>query len=87
MDGLEEHLQSLWEKSKKCAYTGLEMSLNGYHSDPLAMTVDRKEPSLGYVEGNIALCCSMSNRMKQNLNESELIDWCRRILNHLSKET
>lgn len=84
MDDLQQHLTDLWGKSKKCAYTGIEMSINGYHHNPYAMTVDRKDPKLGYVDGNIVLCCSMANRMKQNLNESELVDWCNKILNHLS---
>jgi len=89
MDGLQEHLTDLWHQSKKCAYTGKEMAINGYHHDPYAMTVDRKDPKLGYVEGNIVLCCSMANRMKQNLNEKELVEWCNIILDYLSqnKET
>jgi len=86
MDGLQEHLQGLWAQSKQCAYTGVEMALNGYHSDPLAMTVDRKDPQMGYVEGNIVLCCSIVNRMKQNLNEKELAKWCNAILKHLKNK-
>jgi len=89
MDNLQDHLISLWRQSKICAYTGEEMSINGYHQNPYAMTVDRKDPKLGYVEGNIVLCCSIANRMKQNLTESEMIEWFNKVLNHLSskKET
>jgi hypothetical protein len=86
MEGLQEHLTRLWNQSKKCAYSGREMAINGYQNNPYAMTVDRKDPRLGYIEGNITLCCSLANRMKQNLNEKELVEWCNTILDHLSQK-
>jgi hypothetical protein len=87
MENLKNYINDLWSKSKLCAYTGVEMSINGYHNNPLAMTVDRKIPELGYVEGNVVLCCSMANRMKQNLKPDELINWCKLIIDHMTNSS
>lgn len=88
IDNLKDFLMALWrEQEKKCSYSGLEMSLNGYQNNPLAMTVDRIDPALGYVQNNIVLCCSMVNRMKQNMTPSELVKWCHIIVDHLNKES
>ena len=38
------------------------------------MTVDRVEHLKGYISGNIVLCCSIANRVKQNLSLIELFD-------------
>lgn len=80
MDNLKEHLENLWlTQNQKCYYTGIEMNINGYKKNPLAMTVDRIVPSKGYIEGNIALCCNMVNKMKQDLSLDELVNWCKLI--------
>lgn len=74
---LEAYLKSLWAASHNCYYTDVEMVLTGYHEKvPNAMTVDRIDPALGYVPGNIALCCSIVNRMKQDLLLPDLVAWC-----------
>lgn len=79
---LTKLLRELWdEQDGKCAYTGLDMNIDGdYKTDPLFMTVDKVTPSLGYVKGNIKLCCSIVNRMKQNLDIPELKKYCQLIL-------
>ena len=81
---LSRCLKELWEsQGGKCFYTGLEMSLSGYQAgNDQAVTVDRIVPSLGYVEGNIAMCCSIVNRMKQNMSCDELFDLCELLLNN-----
>jgi len=81
--GLGKHLLELWQKGKGiCFYTGLQMSLTGYHTNPMAVTVDRLIPKNGYVKGNIILCCSIVNRMKQNLTYNELLSMCKTLLSH-----
>lgn len=86
MDNLKEYLQTLWEKQEgKCYYTGKKMELTGYKDNHLFMTVDRLIPEKGYTENNIVLCCSIVNRMKQNLTFDELEFWCKEILSFLNK--
>ena len=86
MENLKEHLIDLWKNQKQeCYYTGTKMEINGYHINPLAMTVDRIVPKLGYVEGNIVLCCAIVNRMKQNLSIDELEYWCKELLKSIKR--
>lgn len=82
MRGLREHLISLWEKQKgRCFYTHREMQVGGYHAGVrTAMTIDRKTPSKGYVAGNLVLCCSSVNRMKQEFTLKELLALCEELL-------
>ena len=52
----------------------------GWYNEGLAfhhsqqMSVDRMVPALGYVAGNIVLCCLQVNMVKQNLSIDQLID-------------
>lgn len=82
---LKELLREQWETQKGlCYYTGLPMTLsNEYHIDPNVMTVDRIDPSKGYIQGNLALCCSLANRMKQDMSIEKLKEMCQTILKHL----
>lgn len=43
------------------------------------MTVDRIKPELGYVEGNVVLCCAVINKIKSNLTIQELFNWINKI--------
>jgi hypothetical protein len=85
-ENLKEILKQAWKTQEgRCHYSGRKMSLNGYQTNPDAMTVDKLEPSIGYVENNIVLCCSIFNRMKQNLNLQNFLSHCREILKHNKK--
>lgn len=81
---LKELLRQQWETQKGiCFYSGLPMVLsNEYHTNGYVMTVDRIDSSKGYIEGNIALCCSLVNRMKQNMSLIEFKEMCKRILTY-----
>ncbi len=82
MENLSNYLLELWDKQEgKCYYTNTNMDISGYaKNNHFAMTVDRIIPELGYVKDNIALCCSIVNRMKQDLTINELKEWCQKIL-------
>lgn len=82
MKKLGAYLYKLWVESKgKCFYTNKDMSLKGYHTmNPDFVTVDRRKSELGYIEGNIVLCCSIINRIKTNLSGKDLISLCKEIL-------
>lgn len=73
-----------WEKQKGlCFYSKRPMSISGdYHINLNAMTVDKINPSLGYVKGNIALCCRIFNAMKQHLTHQEFLDHCKEVLTY-----
>ena len=81
-------LRGLWDKQNGlCYYTGLPMTnTNDYHSgNPNVATVDRIDSSKGYIEGNVVLCCSIVNRMKQNMSITELVNMCKIIVAQCDK--
>jgi len=73
-----------WEKQKGlCFYSGRKMSISGdYHTNLDAMTIDKVIPSLGYVEGNIVMCCRIFNCIKQNLTYDEFMNHCKEVLEY-----
>lgn len=81
---LRDILRQQWKNQNGlCYYSGLPMVLsNEYHTNPDVMTVDRVDSSNGYVEGNVVLCCSIVNRMKQNLSLESLKELCAKILQY-----
>lgn len=46
------------------------------------ISIDRIDSTVGYVRGNVQFVCDVVNRMKQDLPQTELFVWCRRILEH-----
>jgi hypothetical protein len=86
MPKLSRYLFSLWESQcGLCFYTGRSMTLDGgYHRDDSAATVDRIKPEAGYVEGNLAICTALVNRVKQNLSINELISLVGEIRQHVT---
>lgn len=44
--------------------------------------VDRRDNSLGYVEGNVVSCCATCNEMKMDRAEEEFLAHCRRVVDH-----
>jgi len=81
-DNLKDLLREQWEAQKGlCYYTKVPMTLsNEYHTDSNVMTVDRIDPTKGYVKGNLALCRSVVNRMKQDMTIDQLKAMCQLIL-------
>jgi len=66
----------------RCYYTGLSMIHQGSKiRDPLIISVDRKDPKLGYTLNNIALCCWGANQLKRDLPHDEFIRFCKLVAN------
>lgn len=78
LDYLEE---LLIEQQCKCFYTGLDMLLHidkGEHS----VSIDRYDSSQGYVKGNIVLCVTWANLMKNNHSYENFINFARIIVDN-----
>jgi len=76
-----EYIGGLWnEQGGLCAYTGESMTME--RNNPHTVSIDRITPAQGYVRGNIALCCDVVNKMKWEMDDKELVTWCRRIVEH-----
>jgi hypothetical protein len=67
----------------RCALTGIEMT-HGQDSPETNISIDRIDPSKGYVEGNIRLVCVAVNFMKHRMDDARLAWWCQQILSGMS---
>jgi hypothetical protein len=73
-----DFMYRLWqEQAGLCYYIGLPMTgsmkQNGFQAWD-SPSVDRKEPSLGYIKGNVVWCTFAANSFKQSLNETQFAD-------------
>lgn len=55
-------------KRKRCHYSGAEMTLDG----AMRVTIDRIDPSVGYVSGNVVSCSAAANSLKNQLFETRV---------------
>jgi hypothetical protein len=80
-----DYLMFLYDSQQgKCALSGREMTyITGQGRVPTNISIDKIDPSRGYVEGNVQLTCRQANIMKMELNANELTSWCEDISNHL----
>jgi hypothetical protein len=78
-----DFLVELYEKQNgKCALSGKVMTyVVGEGRVPTNISLDRIDSSLGYEEANIQLACVQANKMKAELSEEDLAEWCESILN------
>lgn len=80
----EEDIKDLWIKQNGlCAISGIKMNhsvLKGKVKTNLS--VDRIDPLLGYIKGNIQLVCNIVNIMKSNMPTKDLIFFCKQIIKY-----
>lgn len=73
------YLAELWQRQGGlCAYTGEPMTMMRNRRN--TMSLDRVVPENGYIKGNVVLCCDIVNEMKWDMTDSELLLWCRKIV-------
>lgn len=63
----------------RCRYTGLDLVLKARGAQTTA-SVDRIDPAVGYVVGNVQWVHTVVNYMKQDLTHDEFLEWCRRVV-------
>lgn len=69
----EDLVEQYNKQNGKCFYTGVELvAKRGTGINKNALSVDRKDPDLGYIKENIALCTNRVNSIKNNLTIEEL---------------
>ena len=70
------YLKELFElQENTCGITG-DIILNTKGN----ISLDKKDPKLGYIKGNVQWTNRKSNMMKQDLSMEELIEWCEKVL-------
>ncbi len=73
-----EYVKNLFENQNGlCYYSGITMNIvkddPGVMIDPLKMTLDLKDPNVGYVPGNVVWCVYCINAMKQRMSKERLL--------------
>lgn len=78
-----KYLLECWKNQNgKCYYSGIEMKseglVNGYRSWN-APSLDKKDPKLGYIKGNVIWCCANINTFKCQFTDLEFIELVNKI--------
>jgi hypothetical protein len=84
----KEHLREVWDsQGGRCFYSGVPIDFTNVvagntHPHKHTPSLDRKEPALGYVIGNVVWASQEVNRLKGNLTPDELLALCSKIVGH-----
>lgn len=66
-----DYLLELWKKQDgRCAISGKELSCN--FNDLFGVSIDRIDPNVGYMEGNVQLVCQAINFAKNKYSNDEM---------------
>ena len=83
-----KYLEELWEKQNgKCPYTGIKMilpeSLKSFCKYPSLekVSLDRIDPSKGYIKGNVEFVCQGINFAKNDYSKEEVLQFVNHIKN------
>lgn len=80
-----EYLLNQWNNQKGlCYYTAEQLDFtlvdpSRTQAHPLAPSVDKLDPTLGYVMGNVVWCLQTINQMKRDFPYQQFIEICKRI--------
>ncbi len=75
----EDFLYDLLNKQKrKCAATGCDFVIEKRH--PLCPSLDKINPALGYIKGNVQWLSWAANRAKGDMDNFDFIEMCRRVV-------
>lgn len=77
-----DDLFGLWESQQgNCAISDIPMTYAMFAGRvPTNISLDRANPDLGYIKGNVQLVCMAVNQMKSDLDMSTLILFCEKIV-------
>ncbi len=79
-DLTEEYLESIW--TGQCAISGMSIELYNHRNEENHAELDRINPSLGYIQGNVAWTSRRFNRLKGDGTVGDF----KTIINYLEKE-
>jgi hypothetical protein len=66
-----------------CYYTNKDLTLKRHQ--PNTVSLDRIDSSKGYIKGNVVLCCSIINFMKQEFDVKDFVDYCKLVSQNETK--
>lgn len=74
---LEYVTELFYQQNGKCALTGVDMQPKSGRMSP---SLDKMDPGLGYVRGNVQWLTWKANAVKQDLTMEELFQFCETVL-------
>lgn len=76
-----EYLESLYKsQGGVCALTGRKLVIGPSHMEKDALSLDRVDPAMGYVEGNIRLVTFQANSARGVWGDDALVEFCKDVL-------
>lgn len=85
--GFELTIQDAWnifiKQGGKCALTGEPLSLHR----PKTASLDRINSNKSYTKNNVQWTHIQVNKMKMDMDEKELLDWCSKIYKYANEKT
>lgn len=82
-----DYLVDLYNKQNGCCYYSREKMVFGWVDGKVhhnSLSLDKLDPSKGYVQGNVVWCSYLTNTMKRDLTEAEFYDLLSKILGNRS---
>lgn len=75
-------LVNLWDKQEgRCALSGIELTHTQNSGKSITnASIDRIDSTKGYELDNIQLVCAIVNVMKNNFNQNEFLNFCRKVV-------
>jgi hypothetical protein len=84
-----QYLKEVWDKQNGiCPYTNLKMEIGRTSADedikktPTKASLDRIDPSIGYIKGNVEFVCYCVNVMKNDFTKEEMVHFINQIKNN-----
>jgi hypothetical protein len=84
-----EYLKEVWDKQNgTCPYTNIKMELQRTTQDedikktPIKASLDRIDPNIGYIQGNVEFVCYSVNVMKNDFTKQQMVDFINKIKNN-----
>jgi hypothetical protein len=78
--------EEIWDKQNGiCPYTGIKMELGRTSAEedikktPIKASLDRIDPNIGYIKGNVEYVCYCINVMKNDFTKEEMINFINQI--------
>lgn len=80
----KEYIWNLFEQQhRRCVLSGVELYFGRMHfSHETTASLDRKDSTKGYVEGNVQWVHKDVNKIKRDLDQDCFLEWCRLISDH-----
>jgi hypothetical protein len=81
-----KYLKEVWEKQNGvCPYTGIKMEISRTSQDedikktPIKASLDRIDPNIGYLKGNVEFVCYCVNVMKNDFTKDQMLNFIKQI--------